>query len=255
MTQRPSIELTIVAARRPALLARTLDSFSANLFRHFQIAGALINIDPVWGHQKDSDECASIVKRFFPNATIFTPETAGFTAAVKRVWTATKSDYIFHLEDDWILNEEITSAILDHFNDPSIAQVSLVSKEKNWDRARRGDFHYVKRRSTLFGHFRSPFRKKVPGFTTSPAFTRGAFARRWAALMDEKLDPEKQAYMGVNPPLEKFVAPYRNYLYPGKLNEITVVDTGREWREAQNIEKKIIDGNSVWTKQLGKTSP
>jgi CheY-like chemotaxis protein len=132
-------------------------------------------------------------------------------------------------------------------NDPSIAQVSLVSKEKNWDRPRRGDFHYVKRGSALLGPIKSPWRKTVTAFTTSPAFTRGNFARQWAALMDEKLDPEKQTYMGINPPLEKFVSPFRNYLYPGKINEITITDTGREWRESQNIEKKIIEGKSVWT--------
>jgi GT2 family glycosyltransferase len=242
-----TIELTIVAARRPALLARTLESFHERMFRHFEWLRAIVNIDPMWGDEKQSDECAEIVRKYFPAATIFTPENAGFTAAVKRVWTATKADFIFHLEDDWFLKEDVTPAILDHFKDPSTAQVSLVSKEKNWDRAQRGDFHHVKRRSTLFGAIKSPLRKKVPAFTTSPAFIRGDFARQWASLMDEKLDPEKQAYMGINPTLEDFVRPYRNYLYPGKLNEITIVDTGREWREAQNIDKKIIEGKSVWT--------
>lgn len=250
MTQSPAIDITIVAARRPTLLARTLESFQANLFRHFQISRALINIDPIWGGIKDGDECAAIAKKYFHNPTIYTAESAGFTAAVKRVWTNTKSDFIFHLEDDWMLNEEITPAILEKFSDPSIAQVSLISKEKNWDRARRGDFHYVKRRSALFGLIKTPWRKNVPAFTTSPAFTRGDFARDWAGLMDDKLDPEKQAYMGINPALEEFARPFRNYLYPGKINEITIVDTGREWREAQSIEKKIIDGKSVWTKQF-----
>jgi hypothetical protein len=244
-----TIELTIVAARRPALLARTLESFHERMFRHFEFSHAYINIDPVWGDQKESEKCPETVRKYFPDATIFTPETASFPAAVKRVWTATKADFIFHLEDDWLLAEDITPSILDHFKDPSIAQVSLVSKEKNWDRARRGDFHYVKRPSTLFASIKSPLRKKVPAFTTSPAFTRGDFARQWADLVDEKLDPEKQAYMGINPALEDFVRPYRNYLYPGKFNEITIVDTGREWREAQNIQKKIIEGKSTWTSQ------
>lgn len=252
MTPAPPIDLTIVAARRPDLLAQTLESFHGKLFRHFQISRTLINIDPVWGDQNDSDACAAIAKKYFPDSTIFTPETPGFAAAVKRVWAHTQADVIFHLEDDWLLTEDIVPAILDHFDDRSIAQISLVSKEKHWRRARRGDFHYVKRRPTLFGPIKSPFRKKVPVFTTSPAFTRGDFARKWAALMDERLDPEKQ--QGINPPLQKYVRTFRNYLYPGKINEITIVDTGRQWREAQNIEKKIIDGKSVWTTNSGKTS-
>jgi hypothetical protein len=250
----PAIEVTIVAVRRPALLNRTLESFQQRLFRYFEISRALINIDPLWGDQADADECVRLLHQYFPNAVVFTPEIPNFSAAVKRVWLATKSDFIFHLEDDWDLTETITPVILKHFDDPSIGQVSLMCKEKNWDRARRGDFHYVKRHVALFGPIKTPWRKKVSAFTTAPAFTRGDFARSWAALMDEELDPEKQAYMGFNPPLEKFVQPFRNYLYPGKTNDVTVIDTGREWREAQNIEKKIIDGKSVWTKNFGKTS-
>jgi hypothetical protein len=243
----PTLDLTIVAARRPDLLSRTLRSFQDRLFRHFQIATAILNIDPVWGDDADAQRCADATKQYFPTAMVFTPETPGFCAAVKRVWSATKADFIFHLEDDWEITEDIDQSILDYFKDSSLAQVSLVAKEKNWDRARRGDFHYVKRRGPLFGPIKSPFRKKVPAFTTAPAFTRGEFARRWADLMNPALDPEKQAYMGINPPLEEFVRPFRNYLYPGKLNEITIVDIGREWRDARNIEKKIINGQSIWT--------
>ena len=243
----PTLELTIVAARRPALLARTLESFHERLFRHFDFSNALINIDPIWSSQKDGDQCAALVKQKFPNAIVFAPEIAGFSAAIKRVWSNTKADFIFHLEDDWLLNEEITPTILDHFKEPSIGQVSLMSKEKNWDRAQRGDFHYIKRRPALFGGLKFPVRKKVYAFTTSPSFIRGEIARRWAGLMDEKLDPEKQTYMGVNPPLEKFLQQYRNYIYAGKQADITIVDIGREWRDAQKIEKKIVDSQSVWT--------
>src|SRR5438105_4699863 len=121
----PSIELSIVAARRPALLARTLESFDQHLFRNFNFSNALINIDPIWGDQTQSDECAARIKKYFPAAMIFTPDTAGFCAAVKRLWTNSKADFLFHLEDDWILTEDITPSILDHFKDPSIAQVSL----------------------------------------------------------------------------------------------------------------------------------
>src|SRR5713226_7823881 len=126
----PTIELTIVAARRPSLLARTLDSFHQHLFRHFNFSRALINIDPVWGDQKRSDECVELLNKNFPDPTVFTPESAGFTAAVKRVWSATKADFIFHLEDDWLLNEDITPAILDH-------STILRSRRSRWCRRKK----------------------------------------------------------------------------------------------------------------------
>jgi hypothetical protein len=246
----PAIDVTIVAARRPTLLAKTLESFQQRLFRHFEIASAIINIDPVWGDPSAAEECAALAKKYFPNPRILTPDQAGFCAAVKRIWSQTKSDFIFHLEDDWLLNEDISPGILDRFIDPSIAQVSLMSKEKNWDRARRGDFHYVKRRAPLFAGLKSPIRKKVTVFATSPSFIRGEFARQWAVLLNENLDPEKQGYMGTNKPLEKFMKPFRNYIHSGSQNEIVITDTGREWRDSQNIEKQIVAGQSVWSSTM-----
>jgi hypothetical protein len=246
----PNIDLTIVAGRRPELLRRTLESFHSGMLRHFDVASAIINIDPIWGDAPEEGECVQVSKSYFPNARVLTGEKASFAAAVKRVWSQTKSEFVFHLEDDWLLNEEITPAILDRFNDPPIAQVSLMSKEKNWDRARRGDFHYVKRHTPLFGGFKWPIRKKVTAFTTSPSFIRGEFARQWASLLNDDLDPEKQGYMGINKRLEEFMKPFRNYIYSGVKSELVITDTGREWREARCIEKKIIDGKSVWTNRL-----
>lgn len=242
----PEVELTVVAARRPALLARTLESFHQRLFRHFRLARASINIDPAWGGEVEAAECVTVMRSLFPDAVVFAPEKPGFTAAVKRLWSHSHAEYIFHLEDDWLLMEDVQPDDLSPFDDPTVAQVSLMAKEKNWDRAQRGDYHYVKRRARLLG-VPLPYRIKRNAFTTSPAFTRGTFARGWAQLMDEAFDPEKQTYSGWNPPLEKFARGLRNYIHSGRQHYSLVVDTGREWREARNIEKKIIDGQSLWT--------
>jgi hypothetical protein len=240
------LELTVVAARRPALLARTLESFHQRLFRHFNLTRASINIDPAWGDASEAAECVTVIRKLFPGAVVFAPEKPGFTAAVKRLWTHSRADYIFHLEDDWLLMEDIEPSLLNHFNDATVAQVSLMAKEKNWDRAERGDYHYVKRRASVLG-IPLPFRITRNAFTTSPAFTRGTFARGWAQLMNEAFDPEKQMYSGLNLPLEKFARGSRNYIHSGQEHYSLVVDTGREWREARNIEKKIIAGQPIWT--------
>jgi hypothetical protein len=254
MTQPPSIELTIVAARRPSLLARTLESFQQHLFRHFKFSNASINIDPIWGDESEMKECIRVMQQYFPNARAFTPDAPSYCRAVKRLWSKSTADFIFHLEDDWMLMEDVDPSILDRFNDTTLAQVSLMAKEKNWDCARRGDYHYIKRRDKIFGLVPSPIRKRMPNFTVSPAFTRGEFARHWASLMDESLDPEKQAHSGVNAKLEKYVRPYRNYLYSGKQHYHIAVDTGREWRDARHIQKITIKGTSTWV-AVDPTSP
>ena len=242
----PAIDVTIVAARRPALLAKTLESFHQRLFRHFEVSRALINIDPIWGTEAEMNECVRLFKSIFPAAIAYTPQAPSYCRAVKRLWTNTVSDFVFHLEDDWLLLEDVSQSILERFDDPKTAQVSLMAKEKRWDRHRRGDYHYIKRRGKIFSLFPAPIRKRVPAFTVSPGFTRGDFARTWASLMDESFDPEKQAHSGVNTKLEQFVHPYRNYLYSGKQHYNIAVDIGREWRDAQNIQKITANGSSTW---------
>jgi hypothetical protein len=180
MTQPPSIELTIVAARRPSLLARTLESFQLRLFRHFKFTGASINIDPIWGDESEMNECVRVMQQYFPNATAFTPNQPSYCRAVKRLWSNSTADIIFHLEDDWLLMEDIAPSILDRFNDPTLAQISLMAKEKNWDRARRGDYHYIKRRDKIIGLFPSPIRKhpKLHRFSSvHPRRIRAAMGR------------------------------------------------------------------------------
>lgn len=241
-----NIELTVVAARRNALLRDTLNSFHARMFRNFRFDRVSVNIDPLWGDQKEESECVATVKSLFPNAVIYTPEKANHCSAVKRLWTNSQSQFLFHMEDDWNLLENIDPSILNLFSDPKIAQVSLMTKEKNWARSRRGDFHFVKRRPKLFGIIPSPFRKTIPAFTTSPSFIRGDFARHWAHLLDEAFDPEKQGYSQVNAPLERFTANYRNYIYSGKHFDNLIIDTGRDWRAARHIEKIIVEGKATW---------
>ena len=73
-----------------------------------------------------------------------------------------------------------------------------------------------------------------------------AAARTAAALMDDAFDPEKQFYLGVNRPLERFVAPYRNRMH-GARNHFILTDLGRDWRRERGIGKSVTGAVSVWS--------
>ena len=242
------IDVCIVAARRPDLLERTLSSFFQNLIRNFSINRVIVNIDPLFGDDHDHERCISVLKSYFGDPplmlTVRSPEQPGFCAAVKKNWLATTTDYILHLEDDWLLNRPVHADILHFFQDKRVTQVSFLSKEKYWDTRRKGYIHAWRRRPKIFG-IKLPYPKTtLPLFTTSPSFLRGSFARKAASLMIERLDPEKQFFTHTNPELQAYVAPYRNRLHG---DDIIVTDIGRTWRAERKIEKAIIDGSSVWT--------
>ncbi len=241
-----SIELTIVATRRPDLLAATMESFQARLLKNFTISRVAINIDPLWGDEQDEEKCRQIMLGHYPECVIYTPEKPGYAAAVERLWSNSSGEVLFHLEDDWNLAEDIDASILGIFSDPLTAEISLMCKEKNWDIGKRGVYHYAKIKYALFG-LELPLRRKVPSFTVSPSFIRGDFARHWAKLMDLSLDPEKQARSSKNPALTRYVAAFRNYIYTGKSVYNIAVDIGRNWRDTRNIKKSIVDGTSHWS--------
>lgn len=89
-----------------------------------------------------------------------------------------------------------------------------------------------------------------PVFTTSPSFLESEFARNCAALMDADLDPEKQLYDGRNYRLSAYVAGYRNRVV-GSGPPFLIRDNGRTFRKSLGVEKRIVDGRSVWI-DLGK---
>lgn len=240
------MDLCITAGRRAGLLADTLHSFEQNLFRHVRVERVIANIDPVFGDESDLHAVQAVLRAFFPQAEIRVPAVPDFCESVKGNWERTQAALVFHLEDDWLLNEPIDiGAVQERFAHPLVMQVALHHKEKNWDIARRGEAHTTRRRLRI-GGLSLPLKRRFPVFTTSPAFLRGEFARGSAALMDCRFDPEKQFYRGVNPPLERYVRPYRSLLYAGT-QPYLITDTGRQWRDARGIAKTFVNHASVWS--------
>ncbi|MGR6431473.1 glycosyltransferase family 2 protein [Rhizobium sp. PAMB 3174] len=238
------LDLCIVAGRRPDLLGQTLDSFAASVFPNLNIRNILVNVDPIFGDVEDEAACVACVKSHFPQTEIFTPGAPGFGAAVKRLWSATKSDYVFHLEDDWIALTKVGEEMLEHFADPTVMQVSFHTADQNWDIAKNGHLHRRNEYVRLLG-IKIPLFRSFPKFTTSPSILRGDFARKAASLMDVSRDPEKQFYSGVNSALERFAAPYNNHIFSP--NNVPVIrDIGREWRNNRKIKKVITNATSNW---------
>ncbi|MDQ1199018.1 hypothetical protein [Agrobacterium sp. SORGH_AS 787] len=239
-----TIDICLVAGRRPDLLKTTLQSFNASVFQNFEVANFYANIDPIFGDTDDEKRTQDVIRSFFPDAHIRAPESPNFCTAVKQNWLSTRSPFVFHFEDDWVVNQEISSAeILEIFSDKNVGQVSLNHFYKNWN-YKHGHYHRQWPRWKVFGiKFKLGF--PFPCFTTSPSFLKGDFARKAAALMDDRYDPEKQFHSLVNRPLVKFVRPYKNFIY-GEGKPYVITDTGRDWRDERKIKKTLLNSTSVW---------
>jgi len=245
--QEPGIDVLIVSGARPLLLKKTIESFSAGLFRNFSIERTIVNIDRFGGDYNDVQDCEKIILEWFPDAIIRKPDEPSFTNAVKWLWESTSAPYCLHIEDDWELVCDIFPDDIFPLFEGAVRQVSFLTKEKKWN------FDYpfhVKAAPRKILRWRVGWRllEDHPVFTTSPSFIERSFANRCGSMMKSRFDPEKQLYRGLNMDLQEYAKKYKNRLLWNN-GGYMIRDLGREYREAHGVVKEIIDGQSVWTRQ------
>lgn len=237
------LDVAIISGARPALLERTLSSFGPRLFDHFTIGRVFCNVDPAFGGPPEQARCEEIVRKVFPEADVHRPDRGEFGAAVKRAWAATGCDLVLHLEDDWLLNEDVTPERVAALQTPDTASVVLMSSDHNAEPGQPFLTRPIHKR--FLGLV--PYRVRINDFGTSPRFLRGDFARQAADLLIPELDPEKQVRRELNPPLFELCTGHRHACLWAHDRGPIATDIGREWRDARRIRKEVRDGRSHWT--------
>jgi hypothetical protein len=182
------IDIALICGRRPELLEQTLSSFHERVFKNFDVAQCYANIDPFCGDAQDAVRCRSIILDYFPGAEITIPNEASFGRAVQTTWARVQSPVVLHLEDDWVVLEEIFPHHVFPVLSGSTMALQLMHKGLKWNG--RDLFREVVRKRKIWGITVSRVRASV--FGTAPAFFSGPFLRQCAALMRSDLDPEKQ---------------------------------------------------------------
>lgn len=222
------LDVVIVATRRPELLAGTLGSFDKNLFRQIEVGTLYLNIDPLWGAAADEIEMERLCRAVTPAVTVRKPPQPSFGGAVKWLWAQPQSSWFLHLEDDWLLLKPLDLGRLTRqMAEPGMVQVGL-GRNVPWHRAWQKSV-YTNR------------------FTTGPSFVQRDFGHLASAHMQPDLDPEKQlSWDDLNPELRRRIKGYKKRFMGTRFSASMIEDTGRAWREARSIEKRLENGKSVW---------
>ena len=128
-----NIDITLTSVLRPELLEQTLDSFCKYLFTEQDRYTLIMNVDPIGseGIETDQERIKEIAIKYFNNIIINYPTSPNFAAAVKWCWSQTTSKYVFHLEDDWLLNKfiSINKLIKLHEKFPKVATIRLCKQQ------------------------------------------------------------------------------------------------------------------------------
>lgn len=240
----PDLQIALVAARRPDLLKKTLQSFDERVFSNFNITNVYVNIDPIFGDEEDLKATKNCIFNYLPDAIIRTPEKPCFGQAVKWLWGALDEGLALHMEDDWVVNEIITPEDILPLLEKGTSAVAPVCKSHYWNKKDKF-IRITARKRILFGLFE----KKTWPFAmgTTPKFILGEFANAASELMDPNLDPEKQMQENYNKPLFDLIQRNKCVFLPPKDAEYVISDIGREWREERKIVKEVRDGISYWS--------
>lgn len=234
------IDITMTATLRPEIIEKTLQSFRAKLF-HDVDAQVIVNVDPVG--PGSVDDVLGVVYGNFPVKAVRTPREASFAKAFKWAWSMADAEYVFHLEDDWLLARPVDiRKLMGILQIEQIASVRLpqfaagLETMKNWNKIFRRAGRY---------YYEPPQGEDWLGFCGHPTLIKGEFVRRCAPLIDENLNPEKQFHSG-NPELNKEFGKWKYVVYGEPADPPSpplVIDIGRQWMVKSGWTKA---GNRAW---------
>jgi len=96
------IDITMTTTLRPGIIDRTLKTFCENLFTKPDDYRLIFNIDLV-GENIDPMEVVKVCNSYFSNIKYKISKEPHFGKAFKWCWEQTRTEYVFHMNEDWEL--------------------------------------------------------------------------------------------------------------------------------------------------------
>lgn len=219
------IDFTTTAMDRPELIYKTYQSFSENLNIDLKQHNLYINIDCVRNNE-DYKLVINVCKKFFKNIIYNVSTDPNFSRAINWCWSNANSDFIFHLEDDWILLEKVdVLKLINNFeNNKNLNQVPLRAYNDDYGK-----------------------------YCLSPSIISKNLYKAVAGNLNEKLNPEVQlrgSKFGIKmPELTNSKDYIKNdgmiIVYPPDKNKIIVKDIGKNWIKSTKFRKPNIKSDFV----------
>ena len=237
------IDIAMTATRRPEIIRRTLESFVNNLFGTTDNLRLIINIDPI-GLPINSLKVVDVVREYFDDIVYNLPEKADFNTAFRHVLSSCRSDFVFHLQDDWEamypIDFDKMVEILTTEKDLALLRLSMFASEKdrlvNWDTC---SFPWNG------NYFECPYDKqKRFGFCGHPSLIKRKFLDATVPLMNRLHNPENQFHT-----FFKIVEQIDNWRYGVFIDPDSppnVTDIGREWMIQNKWLKNSDKTHTVW---------
>jgi len=238
------IDITMVAVLRPDVIRETLTTIRDNIVKDEKERYRLIiNIDPI-GEKVKPMKIVKLASQFFDNIKYNIAKTPSFTKAVKWVWQQVEADYVFHIEDDWLILRKINVDnminILDKY--PKLSSLRLY-KSHTPNQKRIRTFLCIWNYNKDGFYLAEKWQKQ---FGLNPILIKKAFIDEALPRMVDTINPEKQfrySQKFMRPVIEKWQ--YGLYTNPGD-KALVYGKRGGIWREAQKMKKPVGQTFLTW---------
>lgn len=234
-------DIAIVATLRPELLKRTIDSFIKNLWKGWAgFANIYLNIDKA-GEEDEKlvqlkvGQIVEMVSKTFDRRKVkINIKDPHFPTAWLWCIQNTTSDYVFHLEEDWVVNYphdfEVMYGLMIKY--PNLAHLRL-NQFKSDDKT-------TKLWSKHFANYNGDFFEikdiiKV-GYCGHPSLNDGNWLRAAAKNINPQRNPEKQFHFYPEV-VNKFVVGKQFGIFQPPNSSPGISDIGRQWRIEKGYAK------------------
>lgn len=227
-------DVTMTATLRPELIKKTLDSHIKYLFATAAAARLIVNVDLAgaenrYMNQRLRDTLDVIYSYPWRDVVLRIGVEPFFPAAFFWCFDQVLHKYVFHLEEDWEMLQDIDFdkmfELMEEEDDLVHLRLSeFVSTEKTlkcWNKYTywNGDYFEVAQDD-----------KGVIGWCGHPSLNRSSFMRPVLAMADRKRNPEKQIKgRRYNHPINDFIGESKFGVFSPQNSGKTVLDIGRAW--------------------------
>lgn len=249
ISKNKNILVITPATIRPEIFDKTLNSFFGKCFRHngninYQIA---LHVDCVGDHEeKDIHEIFGLAEIYFGTERIWYFGTerdqrfCSLSRSFYNLWffaSASLCDYVFYLEDDWLLLENIDMGRLIQImdNNPNLATLRLnrfksgAAFAKQWKHWFRWNGQYFECQEKDKAHI---------GWCGHPGLVRKEFIIETLPLLRDDQCPERQM-KGIYGPtkMRDIIMKWDYGVFSNPNRQPLIADIGRVWRSQRNIIK------------------
>ena len=237
------IDITMPTTLRPALLDRTLESFTKNVFTERERYRFIFNIDPVGEAGCSPMDVVDVANKYFDNILYNIADEPSFPKAFIWCWEQAESDYLFHMNEDWeilrLINIDHMIKILEE--NTNVACLRLLkmdvppslkffrSKYKNM-----GKYLLAEKRDVSFG--------------TNPELICGKFYKNARKYLLDDRNPEKQFRPAQKKMFENVTKHWQYAVYASPGDKMLIKDIGRGWMKKNKFQKKGGPGFTTWEK-------